>query len=223
MTEADFLRTTRTSYDAIAVDYAERFRDELAGMPLERAVLGAFAETVREAGGGPVADVGCGPGEVTAYLDGLGLPVFGIDLSPGMLALARREHPGLRFEEGSMLALDQPDGSLGAVVAWYSTIHVPAERLPEVFAEFHRVLVPGGRLLVAFQVGDEPRCFTEAFGHPVDLTFRRWRPDRIAELLDAAGLPVHARTVRGPERWESTPQAVLIARKPGGEDTPSGL
>ncbi|QKV91812.1 methyltransferase domain-containing protein [Streptomyces sp. NA02950] len=220
MTEADFLRATRTSYDTLAADYDEQFRDVLAGRPLDRAVLTGFAESVREDGGGPVADVGCGPGRVTAHLHGLGLSVFGVDLSPGMVALARREHPKLRFEEGSMLALDQPDGSLAAVVAWYSTIHVPAERLPEVFAEFHRVLAPGGRLLVAFQVGDDPLCFTEAFGHQVDLTFRRWRPDRIAELLDRAGLPVHARTVREPVRTkshtESTPQAFLIARKPVG-------
>ncbi|MBI0298891.1 methyltransferase domain-containing protein [Streptomyces sp. PRKS01-29] len=214
MTETDFLHATRASYDAMAIDYDEQFRDELAAQTLERAVFAGFAELVRNAGGGPVADVGSGPGRVTAHLHSLGLSVYGIDLSPRMVELARREHPGLRFEEGSMLDLDIPDGTLAAVVAWYSTIHVPQERLPDVFAEFHRVLAPGGYALVGFQVGDEQRVYTEAFGHEVSLTFRRWQPDRIAELLAAAGLPVHARTVREPERWEPTPQASLIARKP---------
>jgi ubiquinone/menaquinone biosynthesis C-methylase UbiE len=64
-----------------------------------------------------------------------------------MVAPARRSNPGLRFEEGSMTALDLPDGALGGIVAMYSIIHIPRERLPEVFAEFHRVLAPGGHRL----------------------------------------------------------------------------
>ncbi|MDH6452098.1 SAM-dependent methyltransferase [Streptomyces sp. SAI-149] len=112
MTDTDFVTATRTFYDAIAEDYAERFRDEIPGKPLDRAVFAAFAALVGE--GEPVADLGCGPGRVTAHLASLGLSVFGLDLSESMLAIARRENPGLRFEQGSMLELALPDGSLGA-------------------------------------------------------------------------------------------------------------
>jgi hypothetical protein len=62
MTEPDFLRNTRASYDAVATAYAERLRDELAAKPLDRAMLAGFAEVVRATGAGPVADVGCGAG-----------------------------------------------------------------------------------------------------------------------------------------------------------------
>ena len=103
------------------------------------------AELVRAGGNGPVADVGCGPGWVTAILARLGLDAFGVDLSPRTIALARRTHPHLRFEVGSMLALDLADGSLGGLLACYSIIHVPWELRPKLFAEFHRVLAPGGR------------------------------------------------------------------------------
>lgn len=96
MTEPDFLRRTRGSYDTVADDYGVWIKGELAAKPLDRAMLGLFAELVRTAGGGPVADIGCGPGRVTAHLTDLGLSVFGIDLSPNMIALARRTHPGLR-------------------------------------------------------------------------------------------------------------------------------
>ena len=116
MTEPDFLRATRGSYDAIAVRYAERFAGIEAAKPLDQAVLGAFAGYVRGSGGLPVADIGCGPGRVTAYLSSLGVPVFGIDLSPGMIEVTRGAHPGLRFEVGSMLALDLPDESVGGVL-----------------------------------------------------------------------------------------------------------
>jgi 2-polyprenyl-3-methyl-5-hydroxy-6-metoxy-1,4-benzoquinol methylase len=47
-------------------------------------------------------DVGCGTGRITAHLRQLGVDVFGIDLSPGMIEVARRDHPGLRFDLGSM-------------------------------------------------------------------------------------------------------------------------
>ncbi|HEV2346978.1 MAG TPA: class I SAM-dependent methyltransferase [Actinocrinis sp.] len=218
MNEPDFVRTTRASYDTIADGYAELVRGELAAKPLERALLAAFAELVHTESRGPVADVGCGTGRVTAHLHELGVPVFGIDLSPGMIAVARREHPGLRFEVGSMLALDLPDGEAGGVLAWYSTTHVPDDRLPGTFAEFHRVLAPGGHLLLAFQVGDDVLHLTEAVGHTVDLDFRRRAPEHVARLLDGAGFVTRSRTWRerdldGPFP-ERTAQAFVLARKP---------
>jgi SAM-dependent methyltransferase len=225
VSEPDFLRATRTSYDTIAPDYAERFRDELVARPLDRAMLAGFAELVRAAGLGPVADIGCGTGRVTAHLNSLGLPVFGIDLSPQMVATARRSQPGLRFDVGSMLALDLPDGALGGVMAWYSTIHIPDDRLPGVFAEFGRVLAPGGLVLLAFQVGDETVHRADAVGHAISLDFHRRRPDRVAELLGEADLEVRARLVREPDGdgdfAEQTPQAFLLARKPGNPDSGS--
>ena len=207
-----FLTATRTFYDAVAEDYYERFRDEYGVKPLELALLTAFAELVGR--GGSAADLGCGPGWVTGYLDSLGLSVYGLDLSASMLAIARREHPDLRFEQGSMLQLAEPDGSLAGVVSWYSSIHTPQDRLPALFAEFHRVLAPGGHLMLAFQVGDEPRRFDEPWGHPVSLDFQRRRPEFMADLLQSAGFALHATTVRQPEHTETAPQAFLIARKP---------
>lgn len=226
MTEPHFVHRTRLSYDTLAEFYAEWVREELAAKPMDRALLGVFAELVLAAGAGPVADIGCGPGRVTAYLTGLGVSVFGVDLSPRMVEVARRTHPGLRFDEGSMLALDIQDGALGGIVAWYSIIHVPEERLPEVFAEFHRVLAPGGYLQLAFQVGDELSRMAEAAGHAISLDFHRRQPDRIAELLGQAGLVVRARTLRERDEDgafpEKTPQGYLLARKPlhagGGSD-----
>jgi len=218
VTEPDFLRSTRASYNTVAIHYAERFRGEMAAKPLDRALLAGFADLVRAAGGGPVADVGCGTGRITAYLHELGLAISGVDLSPGMLAVARRTHPGLRFDEGSMLALDLPDAELAGLVAWYSTIHIPSDQLPAVFAEFHRVLAPGGQLLIAFQTGDQSLHLREALGHEIGLDFHRRRPELVAELLGRAGLPVHARMLREPddvgEFVERTPRAYLLARKP---------
>ncbi|WP_198950456.1 class I SAM-dependent methyltransferase [Kineosporia sp. A_224] len=117
--EPHWLTATRTSYDDLAEPYTKELRDLMACQPYDRAVLGLFTDLVQAGGGGPVLDVGCGPGRVTAHLVAAGLDAAGVYLSPGMVAVARREHPGLRFAVGSMTALDVPAGSLGGLVAWY--------------------------------------------------------------------------------------------------------
>ena len=209
MSEPADVAATRAAYDAVAPEYAELLRVELDGKPVDRAMLGLFAELVQ----GPVADIGCGPGRIAAHLAGLGVNAFGIDLSPRMVVAARREHPTLRFEVGSMESLVTPDAPLGGIVAWYSIIHTPPSRLPGVFAEFHRALGAGGLLLLAFQVGHEPRHLSHAYGHDIALTAYGLRPGQITELLSAAGFMVTAQLVREPDAAEKTPQAFMLARK----------
>ncbi|CAL9663226.1 Trans-aconitate 2-methyltransferase [Actinosynnema sp. ALI-1.44] len=210
-----FLETTRAAYDTVAESYHETLKDVLAGnrpgSVLDRAMLGAFAELVT----GRVADVGCGPGRITGHLAALGLDVFGVDLSPEMVAIARRAVPDVRFEVGSMTALDLPDGSLGGLVAWYSVIHVPPAEHPAVFAEFHRVLAPGGHLLLGFQVGDEAKHITEAYGHRgLDAMAYRLGVDEVVADLIGAGFAPHTTLVREAlEEYEKTPQAYVLVRR----------
>ena len=216
--EADFVTSTRHFYDAIAEDYADHFAGERGAKPRDWTVLAGFAELVSRGGVGRVADLGCGPGRSTRFLAAQGLDVFGLDLSESMLAIARRENPGLRFQQGSMLDLDIPDGALAAAVSWYSSIHTPVDRLPSLFAEFGRILAPGGHLLLAFQSGDQPLTLDRPFGHPVTLDFERRRPELMVELLETTGFTPRSRTVREAEEelGESSAQAFLVARKPVG-------
>lgn len=212
MTEPAYLSAVRESYDLVAADYVTRVPappDALA-----RAMLAAFAELVRDRG--PVADLGCGPGRLTAHLAAFGLPAFGIDVSPRMIELARQAFPSLRFTVGSMTALAIGDAELGGILAFYSTFHTPPEWLPTIFAEFHRTLAPGGQVLVGTYVGDDEhfRPSTAYGGHPVSYESYLLPADRIVALLGEAGLVVTSRLLYEPEEGTKRRHACLWARKP---------
>ncbi|MGN9894041.1 class I SAM-dependent methyltransferase [Micromonospora sp. L31] len=212
MSDQDWLADTRTSYDTVAVDYADRTRNALADEPYLQGSLALFADMVHAAGGGSVADVGCGPGHVTAHLRKLGVDAFGIDLSPAMVDLARRHHPGLRFEVGSMTELDLADASVAGLLAFWSLIHIPDDAISTVFGQFWRVLRPGGPLLLGFHVGDESRLKTQGYGgHPMKVYVHRRQPGQMEAWLRDAGFAVEAQLLLGLDR--AVPGAVLFARR----------
>ncbi|MGW1668632.1 class I SAM-dependent methyltransferase [Streptomyces sp. NPDC002324] len=214
MADHDVLAATRDAYDAVASTYARLFGDSLRDSPLDRAILGAFAEVARASGGGRVADLGCGPGHVTAHLAESGLEAFGVDASPAMVELARQAHPGLRFEVGSMAALDIADGALGGVLSRWSIIHTPPHEVPVLLTEFHRVLAPGGHLLIGFSASEGPSHPTQVFDHTV-APAHRWWPDHLAAMLRASGLAEVARMVREPQPTDRRQfkEVQLLARK----------
>ncbi|MFF5125376.1 class I SAM-dependent methyltransferase [Streptomyces syringium] len=217
MVKHDAFHATREAYDAAASVYAQMFRDTLRDSPLDRAVLGAFAEVVRASGNDQVADLGCGPGHITAHLEGLGLSACGVDASPAMITSARQAYPGLRFDVGSMAALDIADGELGGVLSRWSIIHTPPRELPPVLAEFHRVLAPGGHLLVGFSATDDPSHPTQVFDHTVAPAYR-WSPDHLAAMLRECGLAEVARMTREPQPTDRRQfqEVHLLARKASG-------
>lgn len=212
MSEPADVAATRTAYDIVAADYASMLSDELTSKPYDRAVLSLFAELVRDSSA-PVVDIGCGPGRIAAHLHGLGVDVFGIDLSPEMVAVARRAFGHLRFDVGSMLELKIAASSVSGVIAWYSIIHTPPTRLGQVFAEFHRIVQRGGVVLLAFQVGDERRRIEHAYGHAVSLDAYRLWPEAVGKLAIAAGFSIEATLTRAPDAAEKVAQAFVVLRK----------
>ncbi|MFC8225198.1 class I SAM-dependent methyltransferase [Streptomyces sp. NPDC057287] len=202
---------TKAAYDGVVELYASLFADRLETQPFARSMLGTFAELVRGTGNRRAADVGCGPGHLTAMLNDLGLDAFGLDLSPAMIRHARQAHPALRFDEARMESVPVEDCSLGGVLAHYSMIHTPPEEVPVLLAEQVRVLAPGGLLLVSFfgTDGQEP----VRFDHKVTPAYS-WPVDRFAELLTAAGLTPFARLLHDPASERGFLDAHLLARRP---------
>jgi SAM-dependent methyltransferase len=206
----------RSCYDGVAQQYADRFAGELAHKPLDRELLARFASEVR--GRGPVYDLGCGPGQTTAFLHGCGVAVRGLDLSAGLLAEARRRHPGVEFEQGDMLALPLGDAALAGVLAFYAIVHLSPDGLRRALAEMHRVLQPGGRLLMAFHIGAGIVHVEKFLGGSGSLDFVFFNPQAVTEELVRSGFEAVEVIEREPYPEVEYPsrRAYLFAGKPGG-------
>ena len=189
-------RPVRDSYDSVADEYTRQVADELAGKPFDQELLERFARDLR--GTGTVCDMGCGPGHVGRYLADRGVDIIGVDLSPGMIAEARRRNPRVPFLAGDMRALPVADAVWIGVVAFYAIVHLTPEELPGAFAEFRRVLRPHGRLLLAFHVGDQIVHRDEWWERPVCLDFVMHQPRDVVAALRAADFREVTATERDP-------------------------
>jgi uncharacterized protein YceH (UPF0502 family) len=204
----------RASYDAVAPAYADQLSGELLdGLPFECWLLDRVAA---HADGGPVVEVGCGPGHVTAYLAEAGADASGLDLSPGMVAEARSRYPDGTYDVGDLRRLMRPTYGAGwaAVLAWYSLIHLAASELPDALAALVRPLLPGGWLVLALHTGAEVLHADEWFEAEIDLDFVLHEPAEIVALVEAAGLTDVEWYHRGPiaARGETTQRLYVIGR-----------
>ncbi|MFE9381945.1 class I SAM-dependent methyltransferase [Streptomyces sp. NPDC007025] len=200
---------TKAAYDGVVELYASLFAGRLETQPFARNMIGTFAELVRETGNPRTADVGCGPGHLTAMLHDLGLDALGFDLSPAMVDHARRAHPALRFDEARIEALPVEDDALGGVLAHYSMIHTPPGELPALLVEQARVLEPGGLLLASFFATEGPEPVR--FDHKVAPAYS-WPADRFAALLTRAGFVPFARLLHDPASERGFLDAHMLAR-----------
>jgi SAM-dependent methyltransferase len=207
-------RTIRENYDKLAKEYALHLFDELQHKPFDREVLTRFARHTKNRGA--VCDLGCGPGHVTRFLSDHQASVFGVDVSPHMVAEARRLNPGLDFREGDMLALDLAPGSLAGIVAFYAIVNLPPEQLNLAFNEMFRALESDGLVLMAFHVGDEIVHPDELWGVPLTMDFYLRQTATVCLGLEAAGFAVEEVAEREPypEVEYQSRRAYIFARKP---------
>jgi SAM-dependent methyltransferase len=201
----------------MAPAYRERIPDLRAEQPVERGMITAFGEHVRSTASRSVLDFGCGTGRLVTTLQELGLDVTGADLSDGMLAIARADHPEVDFHVVTPGRLPFSGGSFAGVLAWYSLIHVPPDELVGALSELARVLAPGGYILTGFQAGVGSRMLSNAYdqGHARQLHLRT--AEEMAEAFEAAGLAVVARCARAmvPDSFDGEhDQGFVLGRKP---------
>ncbi|HEX8652051.1 MAG TPA: methyltransferase domain-containing protein [Pyrinomonadaceae bacterium] len=204
------------SYDRVAEDYAEQFRDEMDKKPFDRKMLDWLAEKVE--GSGVICDMGCGPGQIARYLHGQGVEVCGVDLSPEMVRQAQHLNPDIPFQSGDMLALKEvADESYGGIAAFYSIVHIPHRQVARALRELKRVLRPNGVLLLTFHIGQEIKHLDEWWGKEVSLDFLFFETAEMKGYLKEAGFELEEVIERDPypEVEYQSRRAYIFARRAG--------
>lgn len=206
-----------SAYNAMARDYAMAFPSTEPEQPIDVAMIDCWVTDLhRQAATPTVLDAGCGTGRMSRYLADRGCQVTGIDISAGMIEMARRDHPDIETSVGSIVELPYAEKSFDGVFYWYSVIHLPDEALPQVCAGARRVVRSGGSVLFAFQTGfgvrDVSRGYPRA-GHDVSLLRYHRSVDTMIDWLAAAGFRESMRMVRAATDGEPDGQAVIVARK----------
>lgn len=209
---------TGRSYDQVAARYADEIGGELAGKPLDRAVLNAFAEMVT----GPVLDVGGGPGHAAAYLAQQDVVVASTDVSHAMCLISDRS--GVPSATADMTELPFASAAVAGIVCLYAVIHLEVDQRAAAYASFYRVLQAGGLVLVAFHTQDTDNPIgaethvSSWWDLPVSLTFRFLDPAAESGALVAAGFENIARLDRKAAPSEhSSERTYLLARKSTGQ------
>ncbi len=205
----------QNSYDSVAADYAEQFKDELSKKPFDCRMLDRLAKEVGTEE--TICDLGCGAGHIAKYLSGRGAKTCGIDLSPEMVKQAELLNPEISFRQGTMLDLKEVgDDTFGGIAAFYSIIHIPRDSVIDVLREIKRVLRPAGTLLLTFHIGQETRHLDEWFGRKVNLDFFFFETDEMKQNLEAAGFEIAEAIEREPipEVEVNTRRAYIFTRKP---------
>lgn len=201
------------AYDAAAVAYSEALLDELTGKPFDIWLL----ERIADDADGPIMDLGCGPGQIAAFLADTGAEVHGLDASPAMVAQARANFSDLDFTVGRFDQLLRPRSAAawGAIVAWYAFVHLAPSELAPTLRTVGATLRPGGTLALAVHLGDGIVHADELFGVPVDLDFVAHDRDEVLAAVAEAGLEAAEWYVRAPHAEEAqTVRLYVLARRP---------
>jgi ubiquinone/menaquinone biosynthesis C-methylase UbiE len=202
-------------YDLVADEYARRIYDELQHKPLDCKLLDRFSESIRNAGA--ACDLGCGPGHIARYLHGQGVEVCGMDVSAGMIQCARRLNPGIQFNQGDMRALPVRDNSWAGIALFYAIVNLAHDDLVQALREMMRVLIPGGRLLLSFHIGEDASRIEDLWNSGAALEFHFFRVSTVAGAIHGAGFEIDEIIEREPYGSEveyQSRRAYIFAHKP---------
>jgi SAM-dependent methyltransferase len=139
---------TLSAYDRAAAAFAVAWHEQAAPVDVQALVRRFFRA-------GPTADVGCGSGRDTAWLNDHGYPAIGYDPSDGLLAEARRRYPRLRFHRAELPELDGvADGGFTNVLCDTVIMHLAREAIGPAVRKLVAILEPEGTLLLTWRVTD---------------------------------------------------------------------
>ncbi|WP_394828479.1 class I SAM-dependent methyltransferase [Pendulispora albinea] len=155
-------KSAADTFDALGERYEEAFR----GLPAQHAALEWLRG--RLAPGARVLDLGCGTGVPTAStLAGAGFHVTGIDVSPAMIAIARRQVPGATFQQADLREFESAERSWDAICAFFPLMQMSRNEIRASLRRITRWLRPGGSFVFATVPGNDENAPAIFMGQPV--------------------------------------------------------
>lgn len=177
-------------------DFIQKFSDFLT----ERAVI---------------LDLGCGPGNVSKFLSqqGKGYQIIGVDLSTGMLEIAKRNVPEQTFMVGDIRYLEfkrQFDG----IIASFSIIHLDTVETTKLFGDCYNLLKDGGYFYISFMADGCSGFETTNFSDN-EIYFNYLIPEEIVNVLENTGYQIIEKYFRSYYRMTEkvVRDVIVIAKK----------
>lgn len=170
-------------YDDIAKEYADEFYEDTSANEYINEFLNSLT-------GRKILDAGCGNGKDCKYIEQKGFSAIGIDLSEGMLEIAKLRYPKGEFHKMDMTNITYKDNSFDGIISNCSLFHIPTELLPQTLEQFKRVLKPNGKLLFILQEGKEEKMVEEPYRPGVYLYMNYFSIESISKLLKSHNFSV---------------------------------
>ncbi len=114
----------------------------------------------------------------------MGWDVCGIDLSEGMINIAKHKNPDIEFIKGDMLDLELKEESLGGAILYYSIVHFTLEEVEKVFKKLWEILEDNWVVFMAFHVGDKVLHMDSLFDEKVEIDYMFFDTDKIVNILN---------------------------------------
>lgn len=179
------------AYDLVADEYAAKLWNEFEKKHFDQVIFRWFASQIPK--NEVVLEIGSGPGEVSGFLDNLGVKCIGTDISAKMIENAKKYFPSIQFEVQDFLDLSYENNSFFSVIAYYAIVNLTIDQIKSAFQEIRRVLKDNGLLLFTFHAfeNEEKTDVTDFFGKKdSELTFYYFKVDELKSLVEDLGFEI---------------------------------
>ncbi len=200
------------AYSRIAPEYAKAFYHELDTKHIDRKLYEMFAEKLPEKA--KCIELGCGPGEISVFLEKYSFNLIGIDKSKEMIEVAKSLNSNISFITDDVFDLTIKNSYADGIVAPFLIVNFDDEEIKKALVEMNRILKNQGILLITFHIGhDEEVEFNNFFVNDNKIIFKLHNVEKIQKIIKDSGFEITETIIKEPYKGEQTTRAFIFGKK----------